>query len=139
MTLLPGHMRFSRVLGSLRLLVVDEAHSYRGVFGSHCALILRRLRRLCVQAYGARPQFVCCTGKLCSSWNRFNSDAALSHVNHLVFSAATIANPKSHMQALLGLSDRDDLCCLGQVSLGVKFDSFSCFSFIYLCVCDETV
>ena len=55
--LLPRHERWTRVLGGLRYVVVDEAHHYRGVFGAHVALVLRRLRRVCA-AYGSSPQFV---------------------------------------------------------------------------------
>ncbi|SLM97436.1 DEAD/DEAH box helicase [Brevibacterium yomogidense] len=53
-SLLPGHERFSSVLKRLDYVVVDEAHRYRGVFGSHVALILRRLLRL-ARYYGASP------------------------------------------------------------------------------------
>jgi DEAD/DEAH box helicase domain-containing protein len=56
-------------------VVLDELHTYRGVFGSHVALIVRRLRRLCAH-YGAAPQFICCS--------------------------ATSANPQEHLQALVG-------------------------------------
>jgi Distinct helicase family with a unique C-terminal domain including a metal-binding cysteine cluster len=45
-SILPGHERWSRVLRNLSYIVVDEAHAYRGVFGAHVALVLRRLRRL---------------------------------------------------------------------------------------------
>ena len=55
--MLPRHERWTRVLGGLRYVVVDEAHNYRGVFGAHVALVLRRLRRVCA-AYGTNPQFV---------------------------------------------------------------------------------
>lgn len=55
--LLPRHDRWTRFLRSLRYVVVDECHSYRGVFGSHVALVLRRLRRLCLR-YGSDPVFV---------------------------------------------------------------------------------
>lgn len=51
---LPRHTYWRRVLANLRLIVVDECHTYRGVFGSHVALILRRLTRLCAH-YGASP------------------------------------------------------------------------------------
>ena len=50
----PGHERFSSVLKRLDYVVVDEAHRYRGVFGSHVSLILRRLLRL-ARYYGASP------------------------------------------------------------------------------------
>ncbi|GAC1327250.1 MAG: DEAD/DEAH box helicase [Mycobacteriales bacterium] len=55
--LLPGHARWARLLRSLRYVVVDECHGYRGVFGSHVAHVLRRLRRLCAR-YGSAPVFV---------------------------------------------------------------------------------
>jgi DEAD/DEAH box helicase domain-containing protein len=54
---LPHHDRWGDVLHNLRFVVVDEAHVYRGVFGSHVANVLRRLRRL-ARVYGAEPQFV---------------------------------------------------------------------------------
>jgi DEAD/DEAH box helicase domain-containing protein len=54
---LPRHGDWASFLRRLRYVVVDECHSYRGVFGSHVALVLRRLRRLCAR-YGASPVFV---------------------------------------------------------------------------------
>ena len=54
---LPHHDRWGDVLHNLRVVVVDEAHVYRGVFGSHVANVLRRLRRLAI-AYGADPLFL---------------------------------------------------------------------------------
>jgi DEAD/DEAH box helicase domain-containing protein len=61
---------------NLKYVVVDETHIYRGVFGSHVANVLRRLRRLCA-FYRSNPQFICCS--------------------------ATIANPQDHAQNLVGL------------------------------------
>ncbi len=55
--LLPDHRRWRRLLAGLQVVVVDELHSYRGVFGAHVALVLRRLRRL-AGLYGAAPSFV---------------------------------------------------------------------------------
>src|SRR6478609_8614758 len=55
--LLPQHRRWARLLGSLRYVVVDECHAFRGVFGAHVGLVLRRLRRLAA-SYGATPTFV---------------------------------------------------------------------------------
>jgi DEAD/DEAH box helicase domain-containing protein len=54
---LPRHSDFARFLRGLRYVVVDECHSYRGVFGSHVAQVLRRLRRVCAR-YGASPVFL---------------------------------------------------------------------------------
>ncbi|HEY5032394.1 MAG TPA: DEAD/DEAH box helicase [Actinomycetes bacterium] len=56
-SLLPGHARWAGFLRSLQFVVVDECHVYRGVFGSHVAAVLRRLRRLC-ERYGSSPVFV---------------------------------------------------------------------------------
>ncbi|KAB2373986.1 MULTISPECIES: DEAD/DEAH box helicase [Actinomadura] len=56
-SILPGHSRWSSFLRRLRYVVVDEAHGYRGVFGSHVAQILRRLRRICAR-YHASPTFI---------------------------------------------------------------------------------
>jgi DEAD/DEAH box helicase domain-containing protein len=56
-TLLPRHARWAGFLRALRYVVVDECHAYRGVFGSHVAHVLRRLRRVCAR-YGGAPVFL---------------------------------------------------------------------------------
>jgi DEAD/DEAH box helicase domain-containing protein len=73
---LPHHDRWGDVLANLRYVVVDEAHVYRGVFGSHVGNVLRRLRRL-ARIYGADPQFL--------------------------LASATIANPGELARSLLGV------------------------------------
>src|SRR5207237_7823403 len=73
---LPHHDRWGDVLANLRYVVVDEAHVYRGVFGSHVANVLRRLRRL-AHVYGSEPRFL--------------------------LASATIANPGELAQALTGV------------------------------------
>jgi DEAD/DEAH box helicase domain-containing protein len=55
--MLPGHARWASYFKRLRVVVVDECHGYRGVFGSHVAMVLRRLRRIAAH-YGADPVFV---------------------------------------------------------------------------------
>jgi DEAD/DEAH box helicase domain-containing protein len=54
--ILPQHPRWAAFFANLRVVVVDEMHVYRGVFGSHVANVLRRLRRIC-RFYGSEPQF----------------------------------------------------------------------------------
>src|SRR5882672_11345875 len=55
--ILPYHARWARFFSKLRYVVVDEVHTYRGIFGSHVANVLRRLRRI-ARHYGAEPQFL---------------------------------------------------------------------------------
>ena len=56
--ILPHHTRWTRLFENLRYIILDELHTYRGVFGSHLANVLRRLRRI-ARFYGAEPQFIC--------------------------------------------------------------------------------
>jgi DEAD/DEAH box helicase domain-containing protein len=56
--ILPHHARWTRLFENLRYIVIDELHTYRGVFGSHLCNVLRRLRRI-ARFYGREPQFVC--------------------------------------------------------------------------------
>ena len=56
--ILPHHTRWQRLFENLRYIVLDELHTYRGVFGSHLANVLRRLRRI-ARFYGSNPQFIC--------------------------------------------------------------------------------
>lgn len=55
--ILPHHTRWRQFLSSLRFIVIDEIHTYRGVFGSHVSNVIRRLKRI-ARFYGARPQFI---------------------------------------------------------------------------------
>jgi DEAD/DEAH box helicase domain-containing protein len=61
--ILPHHTRWARFFGGLRYVVLDEMHTYRGIFGSHVANVLRRLKRVCA-FYGARPQFICASATI---------------------------------------------------------------------------
>lgn len=56
--ILPYHTTWAGLFRNLKYIVVDEVHSYRGIFGAHVANVLRRLRRM-AEYYGSRPQFVC--------------------------------------------------------------------------------
>jgi DEAD/DEAH box helicase domain-containing protein len=61
--ILPHHTKWMRLFENLRYVVLDELHTYRGVFGSHLANVLRRLRRI-AEFYGSRPQFICCSATI---------------------------------------------------------------------------
>jgi DEAD/DEAH box helicase domain-containing protein len=78
-SLLPGHERWAPFLRGLRFVVVDECHHYRGVFGSHVAAVLRRLRRVAAH-YGADPVFI--------------------------LASATVSGPEQHASRLTGLAVR---------------------------------
>ena len=73
--ILPHHTKWAKLFENLRYIVIDELHYYRGVYGSHLANILRRLKRIC-EFYGSHPQFICCS--------------------------ATIANPKQLAESITG-------------------------------------
>jgi DEAD/DEAH box helicase domain-containing protein len=61
--ILPHHTRWTRLFENLRYIVIDELHTYRGVFGSHLCNVLRRLRRI-ARFYGQTPQFICCSATI---------------------------------------------------------------------------
>lgn len=61
--ILPHHTRWRRLFSCLEYVVIDELHTYRGLFGSQVANVIRRLRRIC-QFYGASPRFVCASATI---------------------------------------------------------------------------
>jgi DEAD/DEAH box helicase domain-containing protein len=61
--MLPHHTKWTRLFENLKYVVIDELHTYRGVFGSHLANVLRRLARV-AQFYGSTPQFICCSATI---------------------------------------------------------------------------
>jgi len=61
--ILPHHTKWVRLFESLRYVVIDELHGYRGVFGSHIANVIRRLRRIC-RFYGSDPVFILCSATI---------------------------------------------------------------------------
>ncbi|QAY66044.1 DEAD/DEAH box helicase [Paenibacillus protaetiae] len=73
--ILPHHTKWVKLFENLKYIVIDELHSYRGVFGSHVANVVRRLKRIC-RFYGSNPQFIC--------------------------ASATIDNPGEHAERLIG-------------------------------------
>lgn len=61
--ILPHHTKWAKCFENLRYVVIDELHYYRGVYGSHLANLLRRLKRIC-EFYGSSPQFICCSATI---------------------------------------------------------------------------
>lgn len=61
--ILPYHGKWAAFLSDLKYIVIDELHTYRGIFGSHMAVVMRRLRRLC-NHYGSAPQFIACSATI---------------------------------------------------------------------------
>ncbi len=61
--ILPNHPKWIKFLGNLTFVVIDEIHTYRGVFGSHMTNVIRRLRRI-AEFYGADPTFICCSATI---------------------------------------------------------------------------
>jgi len=61
--ILPHHTKWVKLFENLRYVVIDELHQYRGVFGSHVANVIRRLRRVCA-FYGSDPIFICCSATI---------------------------------------------------------------------------
>jgi DEAD/DEAH box helicase domain-containing protein len=61
--ILPHHTRWTQMFENLRYIVIDELHTYRGVFGSHLCNVLRRLKRI-ARFYGSEPQFICCSATI---------------------------------------------------------------------------
>ncbi|WP_141501321.1 DEAD/DEAH box helicase [Paenibacillus luteus] len=73
--ILPHHTKWVKLFENIKFIVIDEVHAYRGVFGSHVANVIRRLKRIC-KFYGSNPQFIC--------------------------ASATIDNPQEHAERLIG-------------------------------------
>ena len=61
--ILPHHTHWTRLFENLRYIVLDELHTYRGIFGSHLANVLRRLTRI-ARFYGSNPQYICCSATI---------------------------------------------------------------------------
>jgi DEAD/DEAH box helicase domain-containing protein len=61
--ILPNHTKWIQLFENLETVVIDEMHQYRGIFGSHMANVIRRLRRIC-KFYGSDPKFICCSATI---------------------------------------------------------------------------
>jgi DEAD/DEAH box helicase domain-containing protein len=100
--ILPHHTKWVKLFENLRYLVIDELHYYRGVYGSHLANILRRLKRVC-EFYGSKPQFICCSATIANpkelaeaigeeSFELVSENGAPSGENYFVFYNPPVVN-----------------------------------------------
>ena len=104
--LLPNHRRWARLLGSLRYVVVDECHAYRGVFGAHVAEVLRRLQRLAASYQAGPSGGLAAPGRPTTS----TADAAGRPVRRgpvFLLASATTSDPAASAARLLGVSPDD--------------------------------
>jgi DEAD/DEAH box helicase domain-containing protein len=101
--ILPHHTRWMRFFSQLRYIVLDEIHTYRGVFGGHVANVLRRLRRIC-RFYGADPRFVCASATIANprelaqrlteaAVELIDDDGAPQGEKHIIFCNPPLVDP----------------------------------------------
>lgn len=100
--ILPHHTKWVSLFENLEYIVIDELHTYRGVFGSHVANVIRRLKRIC-KFYGSNPTFICTSATIANpkelaqeltgeSFELINNNGAPSSKKHIVFYNPPIVN-----------------------------------------------
>lgn len=100
--IMPHHTKWVKLFDNLKYVVIDEVHSYRGVFGSHLANLIRRLKRIC-RFYGSQPQFIGCSATIANPKQLFENiieeDAVLIDKNgapsgkkHFIFYNPPVVN-----------------------------------------------
>lgn len=100
--ILPHHTKWTRLFENLKFVVIDEIHHYRGVFGSHLANVMRRLKRICA-FYGSNPQFICCSATIANpaelasritgrSFTLIDNNGAPSGKKHIIFYNPPVVN-----------------------------------------------
>jgi DEAD/DEAH box helicase domain-containing protein len=102
--ILPHHTKWAKLFENLRYIVIDELHMYRGVYGSHLANILRRLKRIC-DFYGTKPRFICCSATIRNPqdlaealteqpFETVSDNGAPAGEKHLIFYNPPVVNPQ---------------------------------------------
>ncbi|WP_078380234.1 DEAD/DEAH box helicase [Sutcliffiella halmapala] len=100
--ILPHHTKWVSLFENLEYIVIDELHTYRGVFGSHVANVIRRLKRIC-RFYGSSPTFICTSATIANpkelaegltgeTFELINNNGAPSSKKHIVFYNPPIVN-----------------------------------------------
>jgi DEAD/DEAH box helicase domain-containing protein len=114
---LPHHTRWTRFFANLRAVVLDEIHTYRGIFGGHVANVLRRLRRVC-RFYGCDPLFICTSATIANprelaGWlveapvTLVDDDGAPRGEKHLVLYNPPLVDPQLGIRRSVTLAARD--------------------------------
>lgn len=107
--ILPHHTRWIRLFENLKYVVIDELHVYRGVFGSHVANVIRRLKRVC-QFYGSNPQFIVCSATIANPRELaetvveekvclIDSNGAPNGPKHVILYNPPVVNPQLGLRA----------------------------------------
>ncbi|MFY4776028.1 DEAD/DEAH box helicase [Metabacillus sp. RGM 3146] len=100
--ILPHHTKWVSLFENLKYIIIDELHTYRGIFGSHVANVLRRLKRICA-FYGTSPQFICTSATIANplelgekltgtSMKLIDDNGAPSGKKHFVFYNPPVVN-----------------------------------------------
>lgn len=114
--IMPHHTKWVKLFENIKYIVIDEVHTYRGVFGSHLANVIRRLKRI-MEFYGSSPQFICCSatianpGELASSLigedvEVIDENGAPSGEKHFIFYNPPVVNKQLGIRASALLQTR---------------------------------
>ncbi|MGG1575608.1 DEAD/DEAH box helicase [Fictibacillus sp. NRS-1165] len=115
--ILPHHTKWVSLFENLKYIVIDELHTYRGVFGSHVANVIRRLKRIC-SFYGSQPIFICTSATIAnpkelaekltgSAMELINNNGAPSGKKHFIFYNPPIVNKPLNVRKSATLEARD--------------------------------
>ncbi len=115
--ILPHHTKWVSFFEHLRYIVIDELHTYRGVFGSHVANVIRRLKRICA-FYGSRPQFICTSATIANPQELaerlteepvelVDNNGAPSGTKHFLFYNPPVVNQPLNIRRSATLEARD--------------------------------
>jgi DEAD/DEAH box helicase domain-containing protein len=115
--ILPHHTKWVSFFEHLKYIVIDELHTYRGVFGSHVANVIRRLKRICA-FYGSRPQFICTSATIANprqlaeqlteeKVELVDNNGAPSGTKHFIFYNPPVVNRQLNIRRSATLEARD--------------------------------
>lgn len=107
--ILPHHTNWIKLFENLETIVIDEVHQYRGIFGSHMANVLRRLKRIC-EFYSVSPRFICCSATIANpaelvedlvdeKFTLVNSSGAPAGERHVLFYNPPVVNAELGIRA----------------------------------------